>query len=67
MTRPVPLNPMSEPPQSGQVVWVTVSLSPSPANIFRVQCIYQNGQYYAVQDQAAGPIPGNYLGWIASN
>jgi len=67
MSRPVPLKPMFPPPADGQVIWLTVRLSPSPVNLYRVQSIYQDGLYYAVQEPAAGPIPGTYVGWIESN
>jgi len=58
------LNPMSPAPSEGQVVWLTVRLSPGPVNLYRVQAIYQDGHFYAVQDQDAGPIPGQYIGWM---
>ena len=67
MSRPTPLNPMQPPPDEGQVVWLTVRLSPSPVNLYRVQSIYQDGNYYAVQDVAAGPLPGQYIGWLPSS
>ena len=67
MSRPTPLKPMKPPPDEGQVVWLTVRLSPSPVNLYRVQSIYQDGNYYAVQDVAAGPLPGQYIGWLPSS
>lgn len=62
----VQLNPMSPPPNEGQVVWLTVRLSPGPVNLYRVQAVYQDGHFYAVQDMAAGVIPGQYVGWTPS-
>jgi hypothetical protein len=67
MSRPTPINPMTPPPSEGQVVWLTVRISPSPVNLYSVQSIYQDGEYYAVQDANAGPIPGQYVGWLPSN
>ncbi len=67
MSRPAPLKPMNPPPAEGQVIWLTVRLSPNPVNLYRVQAIYQDGDYYAVQDTSAGPIPGSYVGWLPTN
>ena len=67
MSRANPLKPMTPPPNEGQVIWLTVRLSPGPTNLFRVQSIYQDGQYFAVQDISAGPIPGEYIGWTPSS
>jgi hypothetical protein len=67
MSRPTPLNPMVPPPADGQVVWLTVRLSPSPVNLYRIQSIYQDGYYYAAQFPDAGPIQGQYVGWLPSN
>ena len=58
---------MVPPPAEGQVIWLTIRLSPSPVNLYRVQSIYQDGSYYAVQDMDAGPLPGLYVGWLPSN
>ena len=53
MSRPTPLKPMIPAPAEGQVIWLTVRISPSPVNLYRVQSIYQDGSYYAVQDVTA--------------
>lgn len=66
MSKPVALNPMQPSPSQGQVIWLTIRLAPGPTNLFRVQSIYQDGSYYAVQDVAAGPLPGEYIGWLPS-
>lgn len=66
MSRPVPLNPMQPPPNVDQVIWLTIRLAPGPTNLFRIQAIYQDGNYYAVQDVPAGPLPGEYIGWLPS-
>lgn len=60
-----PLNPMSDPPSNNQVVWVSAKFSPTGPNIYRIQAVYNNGVYYAVQFNLA-PIDGPLFGWQAS-
>lgn len=62
----VRLNQMNDAPSEGQVVWLTVRLSPGPVNLYRVQAVYQGGSFFALQDMDAGVIPGEYVGWSPS-
>ena len=60
-----PLNPMTPPPANNQVVWLSAKFSPTGPNVVRIQAVYDQGVYYAVQFNLA-PIEGPFYGWQAS-